>query len=99
MQRPVGISQIFTSPAESLEVAVPSVACRLTDQIGTGVSGVDSESGTARSDDKVLVCQNLIDLSPDDEIREEENMREVMSLVCPVRVSTRQGSKLVMSQM
>ena len=99
MQRPVRISQVFTTLAESLEMAIPSVACRLTDLIGTGVSGVDSGSGTVRSADKALVCQNLIDLSEDDEIREEENVREVMLLVCPVRVSTRQGSKPVMSQM
>ena len=78
MQRPVRISQVFTTPAESLEIAIPLVTCRLTDLIGAGVSSVDFELDAAGSTDKVLVCQNLIDLSPDDEIREEENMREVM---------------------
>ena len=70
------ISQVFTTPAESLEITIPSVACRLTDLIGTGVGGVGSKSVIAKSADKALVCQNLTDLSWDDEIREEENVRE-----------------------
>ena len=89
MQRPVRISQVFTTPAESLEIAIPSVACRLTDLIETEASSEDSESGATGSADEVSICQNLIDLSSDDDIREEENVREVMLLVCPVRVSTR----------
>ena len=96
---PVKISQIFTTPASSLEIATPSSTCRLTDLIETGASDVDSESGIAGSADEEPIFQNLTDLSSDDEIREEENVREVILPVCPVRVSTRQGSELVMLQM
>ena len=99
LQWPVKISQVLTTPALSLEVAIPSATCRLTDLIETGASSVDSESGVAGSADEEPVCQNLTDLSKDDEIREEENVREVISPVCPVRVSTKQGSGLVMLQM
>ena len=99
LQWPVKISQIFTTPAESLEIAIPSATCRLIDKIETGASGVDSESGVAGSADEEPVCQNLTELSQDDEIREEENVREMTDAVCPVRVSTRQGSGLVMLQM
>ena len=83
------MSQVFTTPALSLEIAIPLVACRLTDLIAAEASGVDSESVATRSIGKVLVCKNLTDLSQDDEMREEENTREVISPVCPVRVSTR----------
>ena len=78
MQRPVRISQVFTTPAESLEIAIPSVACRLTDSIETEANSEDSEPGATGSADEVPICQNLIELSSDDEIREEENVREVM---------------------
>ena len=99
LQRPVEMSQIFTTPSESLEMAIPSVDCRLTDLIEAEASGVDSESAATGSVGKAPVCQNLIDLSWDEEIREEENTREVMRSVCPMKVSTRQGSDLVISQM
>ena len=91
--------QIFTIPAESLEIAIPSVACRLTDTIEAEASGVGSGSAATGSVGEAPVCQNLIELSQDEEIREEENTREVMSPVCPMKVSTRQGSDLVISQM
>jgi len=37
---------------------------------------------------RAQICQNLTDLSWDDEMMEEgeENMRDVMSSVCPIKV-------------
>ena len=93
------MSQVFTTPASSLEIAIPLVACRLTDLIAAEASGVDSESVATRSTGKVPVCQNLTDPSSDVEMRDEENTREVIFLVCPVRVLTRQGVKPVIFQM
>jgi hypothetical protein len=34
LQRPVEMSQIFTTPSESLEMIIPSFACRVMDLIG-----------------------------------------------------------------
>ena len=92
------MSQIFTTPSQSLEMAIPSVACRLIDLILAEGSDVDSGPVVTRSVDKAPACQNLIEQSPDDEIREEENVREVR-YICPVRVLIRQGTKLMISQM
>ena len=72
---------------------MPSFACRLTNRISAEAGGVEFESV------EVPICQNLIDLSWDDEMREEENTREVILVVWPKNVSMRQGSKLVISQM
>ena len=68
--------------------------------IGAKTKDVDWRSIIAGSDGDVPICQNLIELSPDDEIREEweENARQEMFLVCPTKVSMIQGSELVMSQ-
>ena len=41
LQRPVEISQVFTTPFLSLEIAIPALACRLTDMIGGKVDGVE----------------------------------------------------------
>jgi len=81
LQRPVEISQAVTIPSLSPERAMPSSAYILTNQIGAGVGATDSETAEAS------ICQKLIDLSLDDDMREEENTREVMSLVWPTRVS------------
>ena len=75
LQRPVEISQTVTIPLEVLERAIPSFACRLTDTSEARVGSVDSKSVEAP------ICQNLIDLSLDNEMREDENVREVISSV------------------
>ena len=98
LQRPVKMSQVFTTPAESLEIAILLVACRLTDSILAEASGMDSESVATKSTGEALICQNFTDPSKDDEMREEENTREEISLVCPVRVLTRQGTELLIFQ-
>jgi len=92
------MSQVFTTPAESLEIAIPLFTCRPTDLIEAKTGGVGTKSVVTGSADEVLICQNLIDPSQDDEIREEKNIREVMCWVCPMNVSTRWGSELVMFQ-
>ena len=74
LQRPVEISQTVTIPLEVLERAIPSSTCRLTDTSEARAGSVDSESVEAP------ICQNLIDLSLDNEMREDENAREVISL-------------------
>jgi hypothetical protein len=91
------MSHILTTPAESLEIAIPSFACRLMDMIGAEVGDMDSGSVTNGSAE-ALICQNLTDLSLDAEMREEENVREVMELVCPIKVLMGYGFRLVMSQ-
>ena len=94
------MSQVLTTPSPSHEIAMPSFVCRVMDLIGAKTRDVDWRSVIAGSDDEVPICQNLIELSSDDEIREEweENAREVMSLVCPTKVSMMQGFEWVMSQ-
>jgi hypothetical protein len=64
------MSQVFTTPAESLEIAIPSLACRLTDSIEAEVDGVVFDQLTG-SVDEPPICQNLTDLSSDAEMREE----------------------------
>jgi hypothetical protein len=98
LQRPVEMSQTLTTPSESLEITIPSFGCRLMDLIGAEADGMDSESVPTGPVDKVPICQNLIDRSLDNEIREEENAREEMLLVCPMKVSMGWGFELVMSQ-
>ena len=71
LQRPVERSQTLTTPAESSEIAMVVPVCNLIDMIEAEESDTSSES-------EAPICQNLIDLSDDDEIREEENTREVM---------------------
>ena len=70
------MSQVFTTPASSLEIAIPLFACKLTDLILAEASGVDSKLVATKSTDEVPVCQNFTDPSKDDEMREEENTRE-----------------------
>ena len=90
MQLPVEISQVFTTPAESLEIAIPSLTCSLTDSIEAKV-GVGPGLTVTLSDDAVPICQNLTDSSQDAEMIEEGevNAREVMLSVWPVNVSRR----------
>ena len=70
------------------------------DLIGAEARDVDCRAVIAGSDGEVPICQNLAELSLDDEIREEgeENAREVMLSLCPTKVSMIQGFELVMSQ-
>ena len=91
VQRPVEISQTFTMPPESLVIAIPYFACRVMDVIANEVVDVDFGLVATRSVDRAPICQNLTDLSIDAEIRidGEENTREVMFLVWPIKVSTR----------
>ena len=99
MQRPVERFQILTIPSESLVIVTPSCVCRVMDFIAAEVRDADFGSASTGSDG-IPICQNLTDWSWDAEIREEEdkNAREVMSSVCPMKVSVREGSELVMSQ-
>jgi hypothetical protein len=70
------------------------------DMIGAEAGGVDFGSLATGSVDEAPICQNLTDWSWDAEMREEEeeNVREVMLLVCPANVSMRWGSEVVISQ-
>ena len=88
-QRPVETSQPFTTPTESTEITRPSFVCRLMNSIGTEASDVDSEPVVTVSTDGTLSCQSLIDPSDDDVISEEENVMDLMELVCPIKVPTR----------
>jgi len=56
------MSQVLITPSESLEIAMPFSACRLTDWIEPEVGGVDTGSLATGSTNRALVCQNLIDL-------------------------------------
>ena len=87
LHRPVEISQVFTTPSMSLDMETPPSACRLADQIEGGVLGLAMTEPV----DGVPICQNLTDLSNDTEMREEgeENVREVIILVWPIKVSMR----------
>ena len=100
MQHPVEISQVLTTPSPSHEKAIPSFVCRVTHFIGAKVRVVDFGSVTAGFTSEVLICQNLADLSSNDEMREEgeENARLVIQLVGPTKVSMIWGSEPVMSQ-
>ena len=83
------MSQVLTTPAESLEIAIPSFTCRLTDRIEVDADGVGIGLAVTGPIGEVSTCQNLTDPSQDEEIREEENEREVIRWVCPMRVSMR----------
>ena len=61
LQRPVEISQLLTTPAESHERAIPSFVCSLTDVIGAEASNVGSEPVAAGSISEVPNCQSLTD--------------------------------------
>ena len=91
LQSPVEVSQVFIVPSESLEIVIPSFACRMIDVIGAEVRGVDFGSVVTGSADRAPICQNLIDWSLEVEMRveEEENAREVISSVWPMKVLTR----------
>ena len=67
---------------------------------GAETREVDCRLVIAWSINEVPICQNLIELSKDDEMREEgeENVREEISSVCPTKVSMMQGFEWVMSQ-
>ena len=63
---------------------------------------MDSESVATGSSSKAPICQNVIDLSVEnemDEMTEEENAREVMDAVCSTKVPIRRESGLAISQM
>ena len=78
-------------PSESLVMMIPSFFCKAMDLIGAEVGNVDFGLITAGSIGGVPICQNLTDLSRDAEMRVvgEENSREVIYLVWPMKVSTR----------
>jgi len=77
---PDEISHVLTTPSESLVMAMPYFACKVTDLIEAEGKGAGSILVMIGSIDEVPICQNLIDPSSDAEIREEgeENIREVM---------------------
>ena len=72
------MSQLLSTPAESEERAMPMFVCSLTDLIGAELSGVCPDPVAAESIDEIPNCQSLTDPSPDDEIREEENVMDLM---------------------
>ena len=88
LQRPVKISQLFTTPFESVEMAMPSFACRLIDLIGAEAGGMEIRLVVAGSVDEEPICQNLTDLSLDAETREEENEMDLTSSLWPTKVLT-----------
>lgn len=92
------MSQVLTTPFSSTVIATPYFACKLMDMIAVELSYVDSRSTATGSAGKVSICQNLIDPLLDDMRREEDNVREVMSLVCPMKGLVRNEPKLVMTQ-
>jgi len=69
------------------------------DSILADVSDVDFGAPSGSFDEEPIY-QNLIDPSADAEMREEgeENIRELILKVCPVKVSIRLGVELVISQ-
>ena len=81
------MSQVVTTPAELLEITMPSLTCRPTDRIALGE--VDIVLATTGSVDRAPICQNLTVESHEAEMGEAENMMELMLLVCPTRVSMR----------
>ena len=83
------MSQVLTTPAESLKIAMPSFTCRPTDWIEARASDTGTGTIVTRPIDEVTNCQNLINPSQDDEIREEKNAREVMSWVSPIKAVMR----------
>ena len=88
LQRPDEMSQVLTTPAESHETMMPSSVCREMDLIEAKASGVDSKFVVTWSADATSICQNLI-CPWEYETREDENVREMISSVCPTKVSTR----------
>lgn len=83
------MSQLLTNPAALIEITMPSFACRLMDEIGVKTGGENSEPVAAGPVDEEPNCQTLTDLSSDDEIREGENVMDLMGPACPVKLSTR----------
>ena len=77
------MSQIFTTPSESIEKAKPSFACRLTALIGMEAGSDDSGLHILELVNEGSICQNLIVLSLDAEMRreEEEKVTQVISFV------------------
>ena len=71
------MSQVLTTPVESLEMVMPFFACRQIDLIEAEVTSVESVLLATRSVYGAPTRQNFIDPSSDDEIREEENTIEV----------------------
>ena len=88
MQKPVKISQVLTTPAESLEITIPSFVCRVTDLIEADASGTSSELVVTGSVSGALICQKLIDPSSDKKMRDKENVRNQMQS-CVMKVSIR----------
>ena len=86
LQRPVKISQVFATPFESVEIAIPSFACRLINLIGAKVGCMEVGLVVAGFVDEDLICQNLTDSSLDIEMREEENAMEITDSVWPTKV-------------
>ena len=66
-----------------------SFVCKLMDVIGAGESGADCELVTTGLADEGPNCQNLIVLSSDAEMKEEDYARAVIVSVCPTKVLTR----------
>ena len=74
------MSQVFTTPTESREMATPPLTYRLTDLIEDGSDEVNNTSVVTESVGRALVFQNLTVLSHEVETRKSGNMREVMPL-------------------
>ena len=98
MQKPVKRCQSPTTPSKLIVMTVCSSACRMMDVIPVEASAVDLVFIATWLGEEPPTCQNLIDLSLDAEIREEENVREEVLLPWRAKVSTRRAARLVMSQ-
>jgi hypothetical protein len=53
------MSQVFTTPSESLVIVIPSLAWRAIDIISAEVRDVDFRSVISGSIDGAPICQNL----------------------------------------
>ena len=83
------MSQVLTTPSESLVIVTPSLAYRVMDLII--VEDIDLEPVPIVSVNGMPIYQNLIDWSSDAVMREEEeeNTRVPIPFVCPTKVSIR----------
>ena len=73
------MSQVFTTADKSHEITRPALTWRVTDIIRAKVSGFDVILVMAGIVGEVPICQNLTDSSADPEMREEENIRQMIS--------------------
>src|ERR1700679_801063 len=95
---PVRRSQVFTSPLRSLVIMVLSSGNSLTDAMLSEPRSAAISSVVIESLRKPSIGQNLMVLSLDVEMREEEKVMKVTNSECPTKCLMRRAPELVMSQ-